>query len=111
MSIEASCGKCGAEYDVRHGKCPACGATKDEQRRAAMKTVPKVPTKCPCCGFLLEVRYHAYETFGRHCVGSDRAVRGFVERKRKVYFCRFCKVTIKICVVSPLVEEKLKVSR
>jgi ribosomal protein L37E len=28
MSIEVDCAKCGAEYDARHGGCPACKYSK-----------------------------------------------------------------------------------
>jgi len=43
MSIETSCDKCGAEYDVRHGKCPACSqeAIPLVLRRFGAKPIPR----------------------------------------------------------------------
>ena len=32
MSIEVECARCGAEYDARHGGCPACRYSKRAER-------------------------------------------------------------------------------
>jgi hypothetical protein len=108
VSIETPCGKCGVEHDHRHGKCPVCGATKEESRRAVLKNVPKVPTKCPCCGFLLEICYRAYETMGKYRPGRMRET---VKAWRRVYYCRFCKVSITLSRVPPQIEKKLMTTR
>jgi hypothetical protein len=38
MSTDRACEKCGAEYDVRHGRCPSCPMS-DEDIRDDLKCI------------------------------------------------------------------------